>query len=53
MKEYLKQKWYWLDHLVWIVGTMFKYLLKGDVRNFNEAYFWTKIHLTYKSKRIK
>lgn len=53
MKEYLKQKYYWWAHFLWSLKIMLKCFLLLDEKGFMEAYYWTRIHLTYKSKRIK
>lgn len=53
MKEYLKQKYYWWRHLFWCIKMLLKYLILFDEEGFMEIYYWTKIHLTYKSRRIK
>lgn len=49
--EYLKQKYYWWSHLIWSIKKLLVYALLFEVDNFNEAWIWTKIHLTYKSRR--
>lgn len=53
MKEYIKQKYYWWSHLFWCFRKIIIYALKMDFKNFMEAYYWTMIHLKYKSRRIK
>lgn len=53
MKKFIKQKYYWWKHLFWLIGRMIKYFIELDNHNFMDCYFWLKIHLTYKSKKIK
>lgn len=53
MINYLKQKYYWWKHLLWSMKQVIKYALLFDKKNFDEAWIWTKIHLVYKSKRVK
>lgn len=51
--NYLLQKYYWWQHLFWSISRILKYFFLLDGKNCLEAYYWTKIHLTHKSKRIK
>ncbi len=53
MKEYLKQRYYWWAHLLWSIKVLVKCFFKMDYKGMVEAYYWTKIHLTHKSRRIK
>jgi hypothetical protein len=53
MKTYLKQKYYWWTHLIWSLKKLVYYAAIFDTPNFNEAWIWTKIHLSYKGQRIE
>jgi hypothetical protein len=53
MKDWLKQKYFWWAHLLWSIKIMLKHFLLLDEKGFMEAWYWTKIHLVYKSRRIK
>lgn len=53
MIEPLKQKYYWWKHLFWSLKKVIIYALLLDQKNFNEAWIWTKIHLTHKGRRVK
>jgi hypothetical protein len=53
MKEYLKQKYHWWSHLLWSLKKVLIYTFRMDFKNFMEAYYWTLIHLSYKSRKMK
>lgn len=53
MKDYLKQKYNWWAHFLWSIKVMVKCTILSDYSGAKEAYYWIKIHVTYKSKRIK
>ncbi len=53
MKEWIKQKYYWWQHLLWLTGRMIMLFFKGDMAGAYDASQWIRVHLTYKSKRIK
>jgi len=67
LKEFIWQKVSWVNLLTFFVGNMFKSFLKwtyffqlGEIEKaiywkheMIEAFYWSKIHITYKSKRIK
>lgn len=52
-QRWLWQKYYWWSHLLWLFKVMIKNFLLLDEKEFIESYWWIRIHLTYKSKRIK
>jgi hypothetical protein len=45
-----KQNW---QHIGWLLKTMIKNFIKGDINEFIEGFYLIKLHLSYDSKRIK
>lgn len=48
----MKQIFYKLDQLFWLLGNLYKHLLIGDIKECKDTYCWILIHLSYSSNCI-
>jgi len=53
MRQFIKRKYDWWRHFIWLIGRLFYWFLLLDEDSFIDTWFWIKIHLTHKSKCIK
>lgn len=51
--EFFTSTWNWWRHMIWLVKQMIKHLWNADWIGLHEAYMLAKIHITYKSKKVK
>lgn len=49
----MKQIYYWLEHLFWLIGSMWLSFIELRWNDMMETYWWFRIHLLYKRKCIK
>lgn len=48
--NFKKEDW---KHIGWLLKTMIKNFIKGDIGEFIEGFYLIKLHLNYDSTRIK
>lgn len=53
MREYFYQLYHWNKHLWWFIYKMVIAFIILDFHNGVDAYYWIRIHLSYKGKFIK
>lgn len=48
----IKQLYHWLDCFFFMLGAMYIDFIKGDFNNGIDDWYWIRIHLSYRGKRI-